>query len=89
MRVNNYIILTKEDVAVRIKAVSAVEALIEYAHLVSLWHISKNLFAKTMRILSIPEAIAFLNAHINDDTGAVKAIYANYDTIYEENNNDR
>ena len=89
MKQRKYILLTKEDVAIRITAESAIEALVEYAHFISLWHISKNLCAKTLRILCIEEAVAFLNAHIIDEVDSVKAVYANYDTVYEENNNDR
>lgn len=83
MRKNNYIILTKEDIAVRITAESAIDALISYSSFISLWHITPSLFAKTVKVLSIPEAITFFNSHILDGADAVKSVYANYDTIFE------
>lgn len=84
MKLRNYIILTKEDIAVRTKGEGAIDALVNYAYFIRLWKISQNLCEKTLKILSVEEAVAFLNAHVIDSADSVKAVYGNYDTIYEE-----
>jgi hypothetical protein len=84
MKMRNYIILTKEDIAVRTAGETAIDALVNYAYFIQLWKISKNLCEKTLKILSIEEAVAFLNAHVVDNADSVKAVYGNYDIVYEE-----